>query len=519
MSSRDPWTDIVLELLRNAELVDGLADADLRTLIGRLRGQLRRRLARMTLVSLDLDDVEAATPVLRELAVATARYARRAVVVDMTDRIAPTGARALPSLAQIAARLDGADEVTARMADDTGLWALSAGDQPHSVSAILAVMQRLARDAEHVLVLASRADAESLGEADPSCFSRFLFVEATSSTRGAPAEPAERHDDRCVLLLHAAGPRTRGEMRDADRRRRGKTYGGRAAGDACRGVAALARELTGARVGVALGAGASRGFAHIGALERLRERGVPIDALAGSSSGAGIGSLWSFGYEPSRIAALFGELQAHAVRWTLPYRSLLSGSSLERHLQRAAAGNRFDDARWPFGVVAVDLYSAREELFDEGDLPRVVLASCAIPGVYPPVKLGDRWYVDGGLLHPVPTAPARKLGADVVIGVDLSSQEDDDRDKVPAGGPHLFDVLRLSANIMHARLTEHSRAGADVLLRPTGAGERPGVGDYDKARGWIAHGRRAVDERWDDIRAANPWLDRAVVPSATVWTA
>jgi len=143
-------------------------------------------------------------------------------------------------------------------------------------------------------------------------------------------------------------------------------YGTHGAG--ARSPEALARDLAGVRVGLALGAGASRGYAHIGVLEQLTEHGVPIDALVGSSAGAGIGSLWSFGYEPDRIERLFAELQRHAVGWTLPTRSLLSGARLERHLRHSAAGNGFGDARWPYGVVAVDLYTAREELFTDGDL-------------------------------------------------------------------------------------------------------------------------------------------------------
>jgi len=143
-------------------------------------------------------------------------------------------------------------------------------------------------------------------------------------------------------------------------------------------------------------------------------------------------------------------------------------------------------------------------MFTAGGVVPCVLASCAIPGIYPPVLIEGRWYADGGLLHPVPTGFVRPLGADRVITVDLGVQGDG---AVPKRPPHLLDVLRESASLMHARISEQSRQGADVVLRPDTANMASGLLDYATADGWRALGRDAVDAAWPEIVAALPWLE------------
>ena len=195
---------------------------------------------------------------------------------------------------------------------------------------------------------------------------------------------------------------------------------------------ALARDFAGVRIGFALGAGAARGFAHIGVLERITELGLPIDALVGLSAGAGIGCLWSFGYDGDRIEHLVAELQRHGVRWALPTRSLLSGRRLERHLRHGAAGNGFDEARWPVGIVAVDMYAQRETLFTMGDLR----GACSRAAPYP-VSILPSTSTDAGtstaVADPVPTLFVRPLGVDVVVAVDIGSAEAGG--VAPRGGP------------------------------------------------------------------------------------
>lgn len=146
------------------------------------------------------------------------------------------------------------------------------------------------------------------------------------------------------------------------------------------------------------GAGSSRGFAHIGVLEALTEIGVPIDAIAGSSAGAGIGSVWAMGFPADKIHRRFAELADHAARPTLPLRSLFCGERLRRHLERAAEGHGFADALVPFGAVAADLKAGAPVRLRSGSLVQAVQASCSMPGLYPPVE------IDG---YPLVAAPGK----------------------------------------------------------------------------------------------------------------
>lgn len=109
------------------------------------------------------------------------------------------------------------------------------------------------------------------------------------------------------------------------------------------------------------------------------------------------------------------------------------------------------------------------------------------------------------MLDPVPTKFVRSLGVDYVIAVDLAGAATPE--PLPPRGPYLLDVLRLSTGLMHARLTEHSRAGANLILRPSATtGPVPGVRDYAKARGWRGLGREAVDAAWPELCRHLPWL-------------
>jgi NTE family protein len=275
-------------------------------------------------------------------------------------------------------------------------------------------------------------------------------------------------------------------------------------------LAALARTLTRTRVGVALGCGGARGFAHIGMLERLAERGVPVDVLAGTSAGAGIASLWALGQSPDRIAARFAELARHAVRPTLPTRSLLSGRALLRHLGGCVDGLGFEDMLMPVGVVAVDLDTGEDVVLTRGPLPRAVLASCAIPGLYPAVELGGRMLVDGGLLQPVPSRAAAALGADLVIAVDLSRQEPRPRRPLPS----LMDTVMRAADVLHGHLAARTALAVPNAIHIAPRGERVGVVGYARAASYRALGRDAIGAAWPELVSRMPWLGPPAESSA-----
>jgi NTE family protein len=485
------------ELTRVPRLGANLAQV----LIERLRGHIGQRSARLVLVALP-DAREEWRRVAQTISQAVFRHAPRTVVIDLLDE--SSNAPSVAALATESARMEAFErELAANGAD---LLTVKRGTSRPPLPQLSAVLNLLGSQCEVLVVIAEEREAFSMATEKPEIFVRYVSMLAgrASPVPRLPQVASGAAPECRVVWCDESAPKRAGAMRTADAQFGARVYSAKRESISVRDLAALARDLAGARIGLALGAGSSRGFAHIGVLERLAETGVPIDALVGSSVGAGVGSLWSFGYEPDRIEALFAELRRHGARWNWPIRSLLNGARLERHLRHSAAEHGFDDTLWPFGVVAVDLYAGRETMFTSGDLPQCVLASCAVPGIYPPVRMSGRLYVDGGVLHPIPSGFVRPLGVEKVIAVDLAGAETPE--DPPRSGPFLLEIMRRCTNLMHTRISEHSRAAADIVVWPQSPTKAlPGVLDYRKARNhWRTLGREAVDKAADQLRSLLP---------------
>lgn len=481
-------------------------------LIEHLQGHLGRRQARTTLLVLDDLAGDEEVEATRALVTGVAKYSRRTVVADLTDLLRLARARGLPTLAELDADPRHSATIERELYSSIGVfWTLRRGATELEPPRLLRALRLLDQYCDQLMVLAYAQDADAL--AGNSYFHRTVWI-AHDADRAAPAalrpvaselEPDKPAEPLRRLVIEGERPSKMGASKALDARAGARTYvaGGEAIDP--HGTLALARDLSGQRVGLVLGAGATRGFAHIGVLDTLKDLGLPIDAMLGSSAGSGIGAAWSFGYSADHIAGKFGELQRHAAKWTVPTRSILSGKALFTHIANVAGGNGFEDSRWPLGVIGVDLYAASERMFTSGDLARCVLASCAIPGIYPPVDIEGRWYVDGGVLHPLPTSFAKPLGADVVVAVDLAASNPAESSPRP-GSPSLLAVLRQSAELMHARITHHSRGAADIIIRPRCEGPPPSVTDYAGARAWREHGRVAAEAAVPELRALLPWF-------------
>jgi NTE family protein len=178
------------------------------------------------------------------------------------------------------------------------------------------------------------------------------------------------------------------------------------------------------RVGLALGGGGVRGWAHIGVLRVLRELGVTVDCVAGTSAGAIVGAAWAAGrldlledvvrrFDWKLAARLFTEVG-------LPRSGLLKGERLQRFLDDLIGVGQIADLPLPFAAVAVDLLSCEEVVLRSGRVAEAIRASISLPGIFTPVCREGRYLVDGGLVNPLPVSVARALGADVVIAVDLN---------------------------------------------------------------------------------------------------
>lgn len=275
------------------------------------------------------------------------------------------------------------------------------------------------------------------------------------------------------------------------------------------------------KVALALGGGAARGLAHIGVLEAFEKHGLPIDMIAGTSMGAIIGAIYAL--EPS-VAALKERFQAYLasdefketrfnqlgdqnngdagiferllqLAWKSLFYTLVVtrqsyyGKSMsQQNFALMIEDLTFEDTRIPFCTTALDLISGQEVIFTSGSLRRAVSASCAIPGLLPPVEEGGGLLVDGGWIDAVPVAPALSLGADLVIAVDVASELD------PCGEmDSALDIIGRADSIARWALSRERGRQASLVVRPHNNGSH--WADFSQFEEAVAEGVAAVEEQ------------------------
>lgn len=239
------------------------------------------------------------------------------------------------------------------------------------------------------------------------------------------------------------------------------------------------------RIGLALGGGAARGFAHIGVLQVLEEQGIKPDLVVGTSAGSVVAALYASGKTPTELQTMAMTLDESSITdWVFPGRSLLKGEALARFIRAQTGGKSIESMRLPLGIVAADLQNGQPILFRRGDPGVAVRASSAVPAVFEPVKVGGREYIDGGAVSPVPVRFARQMGADVIIAVDISA--------IPQGQSTrgAVDILLQTFNIMGHAISQHELSDADVVMRPKLEGV--GSADFGSRRLSILAGREAA---------------------------
>ena len=215
------------------------------------------------------------------------------------------------------------------------------------------------------------------------------------------------------------------------------------------------------RVGLALSGGFARGIAHIGVLRVLEEHHIPIDVIAGTSVGALIGAAYASGTTLNEMEHQAQETRfTDFGRWTLSRLGLASNQKLEEFLARFSAAKRFEDLRMPMAIAATDLGAGNTVYFTQGDLGAAVRASCAYPGLFVPINLNGRILVDGFLTEPVPVDGARRVGAEIVIAVNLSSRV------VEAKPKSMFEVIGRAFSIVQQTSDFTWRGGANVVIEP-----------------------------------------------------
>lgn len=219
------------------------------------------------------------------------------------------------------------------------------------------------------------------------------------------------------------------------------------------------------RIGLALGGGAARGFAHIGVIKALEAQGIVPDVVVGTSAGSLVGALYAAGNNGFVLHKLALEMDEAAISdWSVPLfaksTGVLKGEALQNYVNKSVHNLPLEKLKTPFGAVATDLKSGEPILFQRGNTGAAVRASSAVPGVFQPVRIGERSYVDGGLVSPVPVRFAREMGADFVIAVNISSQPESQ----PSAST--LDVLLQTFAIMGQSINTYELKEADVVIQP-----------------------------------------------------
>ena len=251
------------------------------------------------------------------------------------------------------------------------------------------------------------------------------------------------------------------------------------------------------KLGLALGGGAARGFAHIGVIQVLEEAGLRPDFVAGTSAGSVVAALYASGKTGAQLQQIGESMEEAAITdWTLPVfnSGLVRGDALAKYVNQQVGGRSIENMAVPLGIVATDLYSGEMMVFQRGNTGMAVRASSAVPALFQPVKISGRSYVDGGLVSPVPVRAARLMGAQVVLAIDISSPPDS------SGADGTIAVLLQTASIMGKSINAFELKEADVVVRPDL--RAVSSADFSSRKKAIEAGRRAMLELLPQLRAA-----------------
>ncbi len=284
-----------------------------------------------------------------------------------------------------------------------------------------------------------------------------------------------------------------------------------------RAVDFVARHIAHQTIGIAFGGGGARGFAHLGVLERMLQYGIPLDYMAACSSGIIAPGMHLIGKSTTESEEIFLEIQRHIVQWSFPRTSIFSNKGMKRLLREYCGDLRFEDLSTPFATVAVDLSMRSGVVLDRGLLWQAALASVALPGIFPPVLVGEHILMDAGMHDPVPVRLVRKMGADILIASELGGQEPPalesatpwleeslHKELKSVRSPHIIDILLRTYDLAMATIGMHSIREADVVIRPKL--HRVSLRQFSEGRKFVAAGIDAVEQAMPALQKRLPWL-------------
>jgi NTE family protein len=240
-----------------------------------------------------------------------------------------------------------------------------------------------------------------------------------------------------------------------------------------------------AKVALVLGAGAAKGFAHIGVLKVLESQKVPINMIVGTSAGSFVGSLYAYGFNAYTLQKVALSMEKGDVaELTLPDNGFLKGEKVRNYINRMLRNTVMEKLRIPFYAVATNIRTGKETVFTTGNTGMAVQASCAVPGVFQPATFSGSTYVDGGVVNPLAVDVARRYGADVVIAVDITSGIGNN---VPTT---TMDTIMKSIEIMYDKISQYPVGKADVVVKPQVG--FVGSADFDHRNEAIMEGEKAA---------------------------
>ncbi len=247
-----------------------------------------------------------------------------------------------------------------------------------------------------------------------------------------------------------------------------------------------------AKFALVLGAGSSKGFAHVGVLKILESNKIPIHMIIGTSVGSMVGSFYAYGYDAFQLQRLsFSVEKGDVIDLTIPDNGFIKGEKLEEFVNKTLKYTSIEKLKIPFYAVAADIQNGQEIVFGKGNTGTAVRASCSIPGIFRPVKIGEKMYVDGGVVSPVAVEVAKRYGADVVIAVDIST------DIGPILPGSTIETILQSFNIMYSKLASIQLSQAEVVIRPKVG--HIGSADFSKRHDAILEGEKAALEALPQI--------------------
>lgn len=215
------------------------------------------------------------------------------------------------------------------------------------------------------------------------------------------------------------------------------------------------------KIGLALGSGGARGFAHIGVIKVLEEANIPINCIAGSSMGSLVGAFYGSGYTPLQMAKMATHFQRkYYLDFTVPKMGFISGAKVKHLIRILTKGKMLEELDPSLRIIATDLLTGERVVFIKGDISTAVRASISIPGIFVPEKVNGRLLVDGAVVDRIPVKEVKKMNADIVIAVDVSNF------KTEPQITSIFDVIMQSMEIMEREMIRMKEIESDIMIKP-----------------------------------------------------